>query len=204
MCSYNKLSRLIPVAEKKLMQLMGVDKARILIKNPNKNSLFSVNAEGEIITYPMDCGLVGKVMQTGEHDNLTNGYSHPLFNGQVDIETHMPLLCVPIRNPNNDRVLGAAEVINARGIQGLSALQKAKVNPFDLETLEFFCKHLGQAILNCFEREQYECTLKGERYIFEEPVEKVVDKDKREKPKRMNKKPVSEEKTNDNELQSEN
>jgi len=182
---------------------MGVEKARILIKNPNKHSLFSVNAEGKIITYPMDCGLVGKVMQTGEHDNLTNGYAHPLFNGQVDIETHMPLLCMPIRNPNTDKVMGAVEVINARGIQGLSALQKAKVNQFDLETLEFFCKHLGQAILNCFEREAFECSLRGEKYIFEEPAENPSVIDRREKKKIQNK-PVKEVKVLESESQSEN
>jgi hypothetical protein len=55
-------------------------------------------------------------MQTGEYENLTNGYASPIFNGKVDLETSMPLLCMPIKNPINDRVMGAIQVINSRGV----------------------------------------------------------------------------------------
>ncbi len=145
---------------------MGVEKSKILLKNPTKEELFCYNEDGVLQSFPMNCGLVGKVMQNGEYESVTNAYNHPLFNGVVDIETSMPLLCMAMKHPSTGRVMGAVQVINSKGIQGLAALQRANVNPLDLETLDFFTKHLAQAALNCFEWERLESGLKGERYDF--------------------------------------
>ena len=147
---------------------MNADKARIVFKHPFKQVLFNIDEEGQLHEYPTQTGVVGKVMFTGEFENLTNGYAHPLFNGQVDIETSMPLLAIPIKNPANEKVIGAIEVVNQRGVQGLSVLNKAKVNPYDLETLEYFAKILAQAGLNCYEWERRQAKLEGKEYMFEE------------------------------------
>lgn len=165
--SFQDLELLIPFAEKKLRNLMRVEKVHIVLKNPNKDELFSIGAQGAIETYPPGCGIMGKVISTGEFQNITNGYNHSLFNGLVDIETSMPLLCVPIRDNNTDKPIGALQVINSKGVQGLSALERANVNPLDMETLEFFSKHLGQAIINCYKWGKLQADMKGESYYFD-------------------------------------
>jgi hypothetical protein len=154
------------------MKIMGVDKSRVMLKHPAKDTLFGIDQAGELTLYPLNCGLAGKVMQTGEYENLTNGYGDPLFNGQVDLETHMPLLCYPIKHPVTEKTMGIIEVINSRGIQGLSTLQKAKVSPYDLETLDFMARQLAQAVLNCFEWEKLGTEKNGKPYRFEETVGK--------------------------------
>ena len=146
---------------------MNVDKARIAIKHPKKDILYSVNSEGEMEYYPYGCGIAGKTFETGEPQNVTNAYSHPLYNGKIDIETSMPLLCVPIKYPGTEKTMGVIEVINSRGIQGLSALNKAKVSAFDLETIEFVAKQLSQAIYNCYDWERQMCEIKQKKYIFD-------------------------------------
>jgi GAF domain-containing protein len=159
---------MIPLSEKMLRNLMGVDQARVLLKHPNKEQLYSFDVEEEMKTFPYGCGLAGKVFETGEHQNITNAYTHPLYNGGVDIETSLPLLCVPIKHPGTEKTMGVIEVINARGIQGLSALHKAKVNAYDLETLEFFSKQLAQATYNCYTWEKKLCELNKQPYIFDQ------------------------------------
>jgi len=164
--AFHYFKDLLPQAEKRLRTLMGVEKGKILLKNPTKDELFGYSEEGTLQSFPTGCGIVGKVMQNGEYESVTNAYNHPLFNGVVDIETSMPLLCFAMKHPSTGRVMGAVQVINAKGIQGLAALQRASVNPLDLETLDFFTKHLAQAALNCFEWERVEAGLRGERYDF--------------------------------------
>ena len=37
--------------------------------------------------------------------NLTNAYSNPDFNGKVDIDTNMPVICMPIKNPYKEEII---------------------------------------------------------------------------------------------------
>lgn len=147
---------------------MAVEKAKIILKHPSKEVLFSYSEEGECKMFPPNCGIAGKVMQTGQFESVANAYNNPLFNGVVDIETSMPLLCTCIKHPNTGKIMGAIEVVNSKGIQGLAALQKVNVNPSDLEILEFFTNQLAQAALNCFEWEKLESSLKGENYHLDD------------------------------------
>jgi len=153
---------------------MGVEKAKIMLKNPTNDELFSYTSDGTYKTYPMNCGIFGKVIQNGEYESVANAYNNPLFNGVVDIETSMPLLCLAVRHPITDKIIGAIQVINAKGIQGLTVLQRANVSPLDLEILDFFTKHLARAILNCFEWERLESTLKEEKYKFGDAPQSAI------------------------------
>lgn len=95
------------------------------------------------------CGIAGYTATTGITQNLSNAYNNPLYNGQIDIETSMPLICMPISHPKKaNNVLGVIEVPNPKGIQGLSAFHRSKINHQDYEILEFFSQQLAQTILN--------------------------------------------------------
>jgi hypothetical protein len=170
LCAQHKLSDLMPLAEERLKHIMGVEKSRIVLKHPKQSRLYNISHDGEINFFPI-CGIIGSVMDNGNMANITNGYAHPLFNGSVDIESSMPILCMPIKHPKTDRIIGAIEVVNARGIQGLSASHKAKINAFDSETLEFFARQFAQATLNCelWERKQAELDKKPYYLDSEDP-----------------------------------
>lgn len=56
----------------------------------------------------------------------------------------MPLLIVPIKCSFSNRIIGGFEVINAKGIEGLSALGRAKLSSRDFDIAEFFSMQLAQ------------------------------------------------------------
>jgi len=53
----------------------------------------------------------------------------------------MPLIIFPIKVDN--QIIGVFEVVNAKGIQGLSSTGKPQLLSSDLETFEFFSQQLG-------------------------------------------------------------
>ena len=140
---------MISNAEKKLAIITGGEKAKIILKDSNnKEELYSYNENGEKQTHHSKCGIAGHVIQTGEIENLSNGYNFHLFNGQIDIETSLPLVCAPIRHLETNKILGCFQSINVKGLHGLALNQKPTLSPYDLETLEFFSKQFAQAFLS--------------------------------------------------------
>lgn len=143
------MAKLLPRAEAKLQAIMNVEHGKIFVRDRVENVLFRYTSKGEKECYPINCGIAGHVMKQGEYENTTNAYSSPLYNGQIDIETSMPIITWPIKHPSNEReVIGVFEVVNVRGIQGMSHTARPKLNTFDFETLSFFSKQLAQVIVN--------------------------------------------------------
>lgn len=75
------------------------------------------------------------------------------YNSLIDINTTMPILAVPIKCSITDELLGAFEVINTRGIEGLSTTGAARLSNKDYEILDFFQKQFAQSILNMKDRD---------------------------------------------------
>lgn len=147
----NKLEgvkELLPQAETILKTTMNVDHAKIyLVSTENKQLIrFLDNKTAEF--HPLNSGIAGHVASGGSLNNIPNAYNHPLYNGKVDIDTAMPLICMPIKSMLNGEILAVFEVMNAKGIQGLSSTLKARINPLDYETLEFFSQQFSQVIQN--------------------------------------------------------
>eukprot|EP01016_Furgasonia_blochmanni_P010159 TRINITY_DN14281_c0_g1_i3.p1 TRINITY_DN14281_c0_g1~~TRINITY_DN14281_c0_g1_i3.p1 ORF type:complete len:286 (-),score=51.29 TRINITY_DN14281_c0_g1_i3:133-990(-) len=147
--AYLGFEKLLPQAEKKIKKLMGVEASRIFLVSNKTQELIRVNPENsQLMRFPINCGIAGYAVEKKKTKNIVNAYSNHRFNGQVDIETSMPIICTPIMHPNNKDVLGVLQVVNARGIQGLSSTHKANLNPSDTETLEFFTQQLAQSLIN--------------------------------------------------------
>lgn len=131
---------------------MNVDKAKIFIVKTDEDyqtQLIHYQEESKMQVFEMNCGIAGYTASTGIVQNLPNAYNNPLYNGQIDIETSMPLICMPIVHPKNPHeVLGVIEILNTKGIQGLSAFHRSKINHQDYEILEFFTYQIAQTILN--------------------------------------------------------
>ena len=59
--------------------------------------------------------------------NITSCQSDPNFNNQIDIDTAMPILVSPVRLDRNMEPIAIIEVINSKGISGLSSTNKASL-----------------------------------------------------------------------------
>lgn len=143
------MHNLIPKAEKKLQAIMNVDKCRIFVLDKENQELYRYDTDGMRKNYPVNSGIVGYTINKKEHEKTSNGYSSPLFNGTIDIETSMPLITWPIKHSSsNDDIIGVFQSVNVRGIRGLAHSAKSKLSTFDSESLEFFAKQLAQGIIN--------------------------------------------------------
>ena len=69
----------------------------------------------------------------------------------------MPILAVPIICSITDKLLGAFEVVNTRGIEGISSTGSSKLNKKDYEIVDFFSKQLAQCVINQEDREVEGC-----------------------------------------------
>lgn len=141
---------MIPSAEEILKSTMNVEKAVIYIVNSEKNCLEHYEKSGELKYLDLDSGIAGYVTKTGRLESFINAYQSHLFNGTVDLDTNLPLICMPVKC-KKDRVIGVFEVVNPKGIQGLYTNQKSKISTMDYETLDFFAQQLAQGILNIYE-----------------------------------------------------
>ena len=65
------------------------------------------------VRLPLETGIVGHVVSTGQLININNVYNHPLFYAGCDRETGFKtrnILCFPISD--NNEVIGVAELCN--------------------------------------------------------------------------------------------
>jgi GAF domain-containing protein len=135
---------------------MGVEEARLFcIHKRDPNVLMRYPPDGgEPQPYPTDCGLAGHSFRKRKVKIVRNAYNHHRYNGIIDIETSMPLLCVPILcDSGGDQALGVFQMTYSKGVIGVANGKKPIVSPHDLETLEFFGQQLAQTIINNFELE---------------------------------------------------
>ncbi len=110
----NVLLRVIAEETKIAMQ---ADRCTVFLFDKDKNELWSKIALGidsEEIRFPVDKGLAGYVVRTGETVNITDAYNDDRFNPDVDKTTGYKtttILCMPIKN-NNQEIIGAFQVLN--------------------------------------------------------------------------------------------
>ena len=143
------MKNLLPRAEKKLQAIMNAEKARILVIDKEKDSLYRFDVDGAREDYASNTGIVGSTVELGKPEHTANAYNDPLFNRLIDIETTVPLITWPLKNLSNEsEVIGVFQVMNVRGIRGLVHTNKPKLNQLESETLDFFGKQLAQAVTN--------------------------------------------------------
>ncbi len=128
------LEQVLEAITLKVGQILQADRTTIFLVDKEKGLLWSQLAKGEDekpreIRIPIGMGIVGHVANTGACLNITDAYSHPLFNQEVDEQigyrTHN-LLCMPIFSSKN-QVVAVAQLLN-----------KAGESPFDQEDEQHF------------------------------------------------------------------
>lgn len=115
----NVLLRVIAEETKNAVQ---ADRCTVFLYDKQTNELWSKVALGidsQEIRFPVEKGLAGYVVRTGESINITDAYNDDRFNPDVDKETGYKthnMLCMPIKN-NNQEIIGAFQVLNkTRGV----------------------------------------------------------------------------------------
>jgi hypothetical protein len=142
------VNELLPQAENILKTTMNVEQAKIYLVFSEQNEMIRFTDNKTVEFHPISSGIAGHVASGSTLNNIPNAYNHPLYNGKIDIDTAMPMICMPIKNISTGEILAVFEVLNAKGIQGLSSTLKARINPLDYETLEFFSQQFSQVIQN--------------------------------------------------------
>ncbi|EGR30096.1 hypothetical protein IMG5_142890, partial [Ichthyophthirius multifiliis] len=94
------LEEFIYQAESKLQLLFNVQKGKIFIIQNNQiikfNYLNEKNYEKQI--FDINMGIVGQTYKQKQMLNIKNAYNNQFFNLQIDIESQMPIISIPVYN----------------------------------------------------------------------------------------------------------
>ncbi|CAK67697.1 unnamed protein product (macronuclear) [Paramecium tetraurelia] len=138
----NNLIDLILSAEDRLRSLMNVEQAKVVYYN---QVLSHINREGKLCQTDTLLGIMGTCIQDQQLVAVSNCYTSPIFNPNIDIETNMPIICMPLKSQNH-QIIGAIQVINVKGIGNISSNSEAKIHSIDLDMLELFCQQCAQSL----------------------------------------------------------
>lgn len=136
----NDLTQMIERATAGLKEIMSADKATILLYDETKNKMFRVLEDGEFEYFELNCGIVGKVISTGEPLDVSNPNGDSSYNPVADLETSLPILCMPIRSPVTNKIVGALQSLN---IKGVGSPTRGRVDIFEVEIIRLFCEQVA-------------------------------------------------------------
>jgi len=98
---------------------IGADRGTLYLLDRKADELWSKVAQGDgmvEIRLPIGKGLAGYVARTGEVVNITDAYSDPRFNPEIDRKSGYStrtVLCMPMRNKNGE-IIGVIQLLNKR------------------------------------------------------------------------------------------
>ncbi len=123
----------------KIRELLNADRGTIFLVDLARGQLRSKIAEGGgskplEIKLPITFGIAGSVARTGQTRNISDPYSEPDFNPEVDRETGYrteSILCMPIFD-RSKQVLAVAQLLNKHGGQPFSAEDEESFSEFAL------------------------------------------------------------------------
>ncbi len=125
-------------------ELLSAERSTLFVHDRKTNELWSRFAEGlgqREIRLPDSRGIAGQVFHSGETQNVSDPYSHPLFNAEVDRMTGFEttsILCMPVVNKAGDRI-GVTQVLNKKG---------GKFGPKDEARLRAFTAQVAVSLEN--------------------------------------------------------
>lgn len=132
----------------KIRELLDADRGTIFLVDHERGQLRSKVAESTgtkplEIRLQITTGIAGTVARTGQTLNISDPYSHPDFNPDVDKRTGyrtQSILCMPIFN-RNASVIAVAQLLNKHGEKPFSAEDEA--------TFRVFASPLGLILESC-------------------------------------------------------
>jgi signal transduction histidine kinase len=113
------LDALLRTISQTTSHLLQAERSTVFLVDPMKGELWSRVAEGldnKEIHIPLSAGIAGQVATTGNPVRISDAYTDPRFNPEVDKKTGYrtrSILCVPMRN-RRGQVIGVFQVLNKR------------------------------------------------------------------------------------------
>jgi len=108
---------LLKVVAEETKAAIQADRCSVFLYDKKNNELWSKVALGmdsQEIRFPVNKGLAGHVVKTGETINIKDAYSDERFNKEIDLQTGYKtatILCMPIKNLKQE-IIGAFQVLN--------------------------------------------------------------------------------------------
>jgi adenylate cyclase len=115
---------------KKTTQVMDADRSTLFLIDFARHELWSKVAEGTGISeirFPIDRGISGYVVSTGQMVNIPDAYEDPRFNPEIDSKTGYhtrSILCAPLKDESG-KIIGALQVLNKKS--GIFTTQDEKL-----------------------------------------------------------------------------
>jgi signal transduction histidine kinase len=114
------LDALLRTISQTTSHLLGAERSTVFLVDRARNELWSRVAEGldrQEIRIPLAAGIAGTVANSGTPIRISDAYTDPRFNPDVDKRTGYRtrnILCAPMRNARG-QVIGVFQVLNKRG-----------------------------------------------------------------------------------------
>jgi signal transduction histidine kinase len=114
------LDALLRTISQTTSHLLGAERSTVFLVDRARNELWSRVAEGldrQEIRIPLAAGIAGTVASSGAPIRISDAYTDPRFNPDVDKRTGYRtrnILCAPMRNARG-QVIGVFQVLNKRG-----------------------------------------------------------------------------------------
>jgi len=106
---------LIKLIEKALREVMFADKSVLFMVDQNENIIYKFDDDGEKVVYPLETGILGSVAQSGGILNIANPYIQENYNPKVDLDTQLPILCLPIKSTKESgKILAVSQVLDLK------------------------------------------------------------------------------------------
>ncbi|CAD7959820.1 unnamed protein product [Amoebophrya sp. A25] len=130
-------------------ELVQADRCTVFLVDEGKDQLWSVSSDREI-RIPKSSGIAGECATGGPEGrgiviNIPDAYEDARFNQQIDQKTGyhtQSMLCVPIRNSTETKVIGVIQMINKIEIDQEIGIFLDE----DCEVLETFAKFVGEKL----------------------------------------------------------
>lgn len=148
MNSIKNIAELNRVTEIKLADMFNSQESKLYLLDSTEEKIWRYDPKGKKTIYSKDSGIVGLCLNYRQIVLISNPMKDNNYNKLVDIETHLPIIAVPIICSITKKLIGVFEVINTRGFEGMSETGISNLSPRDYEILDFFSKQSAQCILS--------------------------------------------------------
>jgi len=111
-----ELRELLTVLARQCSWLLKADRTTVWLYDEEQEEIWTIVGEGlrDEIRMPVGVGIAGNVARTLQTLNISDPYSHPLFNPEVDKKTGYVtrnILCMPLLNKKGE-LIGVYQVLN--------------------------------------------------------------------------------------------
>ena len=133
-----KLEILIARIMRTTTELLNAERSTLFVYDRKTDELFSLFAEGDFvreIRLPSNRGIAGAVFTSGIAENISDPYSDPRFNPEVDKATGFvtrSILCQPIFDKHGGRI-GVTQILNKRDAASFSNKDEARLRAFSAQ-----------------------------------------------------------------------